>query len=126
MMREIVVNGRFFHGVSRVWNAMDERSFPLLGTGVVLKRCWNGIAGHMWEQFMLPTGLKSDSILWSPANTGPLMMSNQALTIHDLSPLEHPEWFQKRFAVWYRLFFAIAGTAAFKSLSAIGLREAVR
>jgi glycosyltransferase involved in cell wall biosynthesis len=45
--------------------------------------------------------------LWSPANTGPLIIRNQALTIHDLSPLEHPEWFRASFAAWYRLFLPI-------------------
>jgi glycosyltransferase involved in cell wall biosynthesis len=45
--------------------------------------------------------------LWSPANTGPLTVRNQALTIHDLSPLEHPEWFRASFAAWYRLFLPI-------------------
>ena len=35
------------------------------------------------------------------------MVRNQALTIHDLSPLEHPEWFRTGFAVWYRLFLPI-------------------
>jgi glycosyltransferase involved in cell wall biosynthesis len=29
------------------------------------------------------------------------------LTIHDLSPLEHPEWFRKSFSKWYRLFLPI-------------------
>jgi glycosyltransferase involved in cell wall biosynthesis len=46
-------------------------------------------------------------MLWSPANTGPLMVQNQALTIQDLSPLEHPEWFQAGFAAWYRLFLPL-------------------
>ena len=35
------------------------------------------------------------------------MVRRQALTIHDLSPLEHPEWFHTSFAVWYRLFLPI-------------------
>jgi len=35
------------------------------------------------------------------------MVRNQALTIHDLSPLDHPEWFRKSFAVWYRLFLPV-------------------
>jgi glycosyltransferase involved in cell wall biosynthesis len=67
----------------------------------------NGIAGHLWEQFMLPTKMNARSILWSPANTGPLTVRNQALTIHDLSPLEHPEWFRASFTAWYRLFLPL-------------------
>jgi glycosyltransferase involved in cell wall biosynthesis len=34
-------------------------------------------------------------------------VSKQALTIHDLSPLEHPEWFRMSFAAWYRLFLPL-------------------
>jgi glycosyltransferase involved in cell wall biosynthesis len=68
---------------------------------------WQGWRGHAWEQFILPARLSGNSVLWSPANTGPLMIRRQALTIHDLSPLEHPEWFHASFAAWYRLFLPI-------------------
>lgn len=116
MTREIVVNGRFLArrvtGVERYGREI-VRSFrgnyrvekPALS--VVEMTRVNGLAGHAWEQFILPSKLKSGSILWSPANTGPLAVRNQALTIHDLSPLEHPEWFRKNFADWYRLFLPI-------------------
>jgi glycosyltransferase involved in cell wall biosynthesis len=30
------------------------------------------------------------------------MTANQVLTIHDLAPLDHPEWFNPGFAAWYR------------------------
>jgi glycosyltransferase involved in cell wall biosynthesis len=53
---------------------------------------------------VLPRSLSRNTILWSPANTGPILVRNQALTIHDLSPLEHPEWFKPAFALWYRFF----------------------
>jgi glycosyltransferase involved in cell wall biosynthesis len=35
------------------------------------------------------------------------LVRNQALTIHDLSPLEHPEWFRTSFSLWYRLFLPL-------------------
>jgi glycosyltransferase involved in cell wall biosynthesis len=72
----------------------------------------NGAAGHLWEQSILPERLTSNSLLWSPANTGPLLVRNQAVTIHDLSPLEHPEWFRKSFAAWYRLFLPLLAKQA--------------
>ena len=108
MTREIVVNGRF---LSRRITGVERHGREILS--LIGDRCRfektrrNGMSGHMWEQFILPTRVKANSILWSPANTGPLMISNQALTIHDLSPLEHPEWFQKRFAAWYRLLLPL-------------------
>ncbi|MEW6111021.1 MAG: glycosyltransferase family 1 protein [Thermodesulfobacteriota bacterium] len=60
-----------------------------------------GIKGHTWEQLALPLRLRN-KLLFSPANTGPLAIRNQVVTIHDVSPLDHPEWMNSRFAAWYR------------------------
>ena len=107
-MRDIVINGRF---LSRPITGVERYGREILsgfrGKYRVEKTRSNGLAGHAWEQFVLPAKLKSESILWSPSNTGPMLVYNQALTIHDLSPLEHPEWFRKSFAMWYRLFLPI-------------------
>lgn len=59
--------------------------------------------GHLWEQFVLPRRIPSGSLLFSPANTGPVAVANQVLVVHDLSPLEHPEWFAPTFSLWYRM-----------------------
>jgi len=108
MSHEIVVNGRFLSrrvtGVER-YGCEIVRFFR--DSYRVEETRANGIVGHAWEQFILPTRIKSNCILWSPANTGPVLVQNQALTIHDLSMLEHPEWFRKSFAAWYRLFLPI-------------------
>lgn len=108
MANEIVVNGRFLSrrvtGVERYGRAILE----CFGDKYrVEKTRWNGVRGHTWEQFVLPTKLHSSSILWSPANTGPLLIRDQALTVHDLGPLEHPMWFQRDFALWYRIFLPL-------------------
>lgn len=105
MARKIVVNGRFLGrrvtGVERY----GREVLRCLGGGWRLESTrLQGWKGHAWEQFVLPAKLDANSSLWSPANTGPLGVRQQALTIHDLSPLEHPEWFRKGFATWYRLF----------------------
>ena len=65
------------------------------------ERPLRGIAGHLWEQMVLPWIVKG-SLLWSPANVGPLAVTRQVLTIHDLASLDHPEWFDRRFSTWYR------------------------
>jgi glycosyltransferase involved in cell wall biosynthesis len=104
MMREIVVNGRF---LSRRITGVERYGREILAC--IGDRCRlemtrsQGLRGHAWEQWVLPRKLKPESVLWSPANTGPLSVQRQALTIHDLSALEHPEWFQRRFAFWYSL-----------------------
>src|SRR5260221_6549573 len=63
-------------------------------------RALHGIKGHLWEQFYLPTQLKR-RLLWSPGNTGPLGVSRQVVTVHDAATLDHPEWFERKFALWY-------------------------
>ncbi len=63
----------------------------------------DGIAAHLWEQVYLPKKIGRD-LLWSPSNTGPLLVSNQVLTICDVAPLDHPEWFTKKFSSWYKFF----------------------
>ncbi len=107
-MPEIIVNGRF---LSRHITGVERHGREILsligGRCRVEKTRKNGIRGHTWEQFFLPSKMRSDSILWSPANTGPLAVHNQVLTIHDLSPLEHPEYFRKSFSIWYRLFLPL-------------------
>jgi glycosyltransferase involved in cell wall biosynthesis len=108
MTRDIVVNGRFLGrrvtGVERYGREILRQ----IGNSVRIETTrGQGLRGHAWEQFLLPAKLNQHCILWSPANTGPLMIKHQALTIHDLSPLEHPEWFQASFAAWYRLFLPI-------------------
>jgi glycosyltransferase involved in cell wall biosynthesis len=105
---DVVVNGRFLArrltGVERygreILRYLEDRVRLESTRG-------QGIRGHAWEQFILPAKLNPESVLWSPANTGPLVVRNQALTIHDLSPLEHPEWFRASFAAWYRLFLPL-------------------
>ena len=105
MPRDIVVNGRF---LARRVTGNERYGREILrlfqGEHRVETTRTQGALGHAWEQFILPAKLKRDSVLWSPANSGPLAIQNQALTIHDLSPLEHPEWFTKSYSAWYRLF----------------------
>jgi len=63
-------------------------------------RALQGIKGHLWEQFYLPTQLPR-RLLWSPGNTGPIGVTRQVLTVHDMASLDHPEWFERKFALWY-------------------------
>ncbi len=61
------------------------------------------IKGQFWEQLLLPILLsRGGGLLWSPANVGPLAVKNQVVTIHDASTFDHPEWFGRLFATWYR------------------------
>jgi glycosyltransferase involved in cell wall biosynthesis len=105
MPASIVVNARYLSrrltGVERSaaevvshWNGNVQLRRP--------PRHLPGFMGHAWEQLVLPGQLPRGALLWSPANSGPLAVSNQVVSIHDLSPLDHPEWFNPVFAGWYR------------------------
>jgi glycosyltransferase involved in cell wall biosynthesis len=75
------------------------------------ERALKGAAGHLWEQCYLPS-LSAGSLLWSPNNTGPVITRHQVCTIHDIIPIDHPEWFSKSFAAWYKwLLPALAHSA---------------
>jgi glycosyltransferase involved in cell wall biosynthesis len=105
---QVVVNGRFLArrvtGVERY----GREILRFIGENCKIESTRSqGWRGHAWEQFILPVRRGQNSVLWSPANAGPLIVQQQALTIHDLSPLEHPEWFRGSFAAWYRLFLPI-------------------
>ena len=106
----VIVNGRSLaHQMTGVGRYATEILHCLGDRVRIVRPAGNarGALGHVWEQFTLPGLVTGQSILWSPANTGPLSILNQVLTVHDLSPLEHPEWFKPAFAAWYRLFLPI-------------------
>lgn len=63
----------------------------------------HGLSGHLWEQFILPTKLGREQRLWSPANSGPLGVPNQMLTLHDCSALEAPLGLAPGFRLGYRV-----------------------
>src|SRR5580704_5312840 len=76
------------------------RHLPASLDSVKPSQALQGIKGHLWEQLYLPTQLQH-RLLWSPGNTGPLGVSRQVLTVHDAASLDHPEWFERKFALWY-------------------------
>ena len=107
MTHDIIVNARFR---SRAQTGVERYGAEILqriGERVrIVQPEWGlqGTAGHFWEQFILPLLVHPKAVLWSPANTGPLSLSNQVLSLHDLTPLESPEWYQASFSLWYRIF----------------------
>lgn len=62
----------------------------------------SGIPGHLWEQFVLPLRL-DDQLFWNPTCPGPVAVANQVITVHDLTAVEHPEWFDRKYALWNRM-----------------------
>src|SRR6185503_8694964 len=60
--------------------------------------------GNLWEQIDLPLHLKG-GFLFSPANSGPFLYQNQAVTFHDASVFAIPAAYSFWFRLKYRLIF---------------------
>jgi len=60
--------------------------------------------GHLWEQLDLTVYLKKvgNPLLINLVNTAPLLYEKQIITIHDLAFLRHPEWFSRKFYLFYK------------------------
>lgn len=102
-MNQIALNARFYAhrptGMQRYAIELSQRFSEHLDP-VRPARALRGPAGHLWEQCYLPSAVRG-RLLWSPNNTGPLAISRQVCTLHDLIPLDRPQWFNHRFARWY-------------------------
>jgi glycosyltransferase involved in cell wall biosynthesis len=102
-MNQIALNARFYAhrptGMQRYAIEVSERFSQYLDPVRPVDPL-RGAVGHLWEQCYLPSAVRG-RLLWSPNNTGPLAVTRQVCTIHDLIPLDHPEWFNRRFAAWY-------------------------
>jgi glycosyltransferase involved in cell wall biosynthesis len=109
MTNNIAINGRCFaRRVTGVERYAREISKRLTSSRIIQPKNNPGqVAGNLWEQLVLPTQIKQNEILWSPANAGPWLFRNQVITIHDASVFDHPEWFQPSFAAWTRLSWKI-------------------
>jgi glycosyltransferase involved in cell wall biosynthesis len=105
MNDDLVINGRqassgFAGGVSRYTVELAKQ----LTGGVTLhppQRIASGPFGHFWEQAVLPVRARGN-ILFSPANFGPVKHPKHIVTIHDVSPIDHPEWFAPSYVKLFR------------------------
>ena len=101
-MSKIIINCRNlnspFSGIQRYTQELLSRFGDCIDT---VQSSASGFSGHIWEQCVLPFKA-NNRLLWSPANTGPLIVSNQIVTIHDLSVFESNEGFNSKFIAWYQ------------------------
>lgn len=102
---KVVVNSRILSGrltgVQR-YTLSILKHFPDRFQCLAPARGTHGVPGHIWEQLVLP-GRVGGAVLWCPSNTGPLAVTRQVVTVHDLVPFDHPEFLNPRFARWYRV-----------------------
>jgi glycosyltransferase involved in cell wall biosynthesis len=115
------INGRFFvapiTGVQRFAHGLCNALVTQVDTVVFLPadapsvdlpagvRTIRGrLSGHAWEQLELPAlrGAAAIDVLLHPANTVSFSGGHNAVVVHDVLPLTHPEWFAQSYALWHR------------------------
>ena len=75
----------------------------------------SGFRAHLWEQFRLPRAVNGTDIdvFHTPAGQPPLLARVPLVTtIHDVSPIVHPEWFSRQYAALYRVLTPLAVRAS--------------
>ena len=70
------------------------------------------LGGQAWEQIELPRYVPRDALLLSLCNTGPLLLQNQVVAIHDAATLRVPESYNWRFRLWYKILMTGLGRRA--------------
>jgi glycosyltransferase involved in cell wall biosynthesis len=58
--------------------------------------------GHAWEQAALPLLARQAEMIYCPANLAPLASRRNAVVIHDVAALAHPEWYGRAYVTWQR------------------------
>ncbi len=107
-MEQVLVNGLFrrhtLTGVQRYASEITQRWLDWQLPIRVLdppQSLASTAALHLWEQ-TLPGFKHRSGLLWSPANSGPLLYKENAVTVHDGAVLSNPEWFSPQYAAWKR------------------------
>jgi len=65
----------------------------------------SGVTAHVWDQIVLPAlATRHDiDVVHAPAGLPPLACPiPTVMTVHDLAPVRHPEWFTSKYALYYR------------------------
>jgi glycosyltransferase involved in cell wall biosynthesis len=118
----IVVNARAaaraqVGGVERWAREMAAR-LPALRPGAYAvarpPRALAHAAGHVWEQGLLPAYARGRgaSLVYSPANLAPLAWPRNAVLLHDVAALRHPEWYSPAYVRWQRWIVPRAARSA--------------
>jgi glycosyltransferase involved in cell wall biosynthesis len=71
-------------------------------------------AGQAWEQLALPAlaAARRADLVYSPANLAPVGWPRNAVLIHDVVALRHPEWYSRTYVGWQRRVLPAAARRA--------------
>lgn len=86
------------------------------------------LTGHLWEQIELPFYVrKNKSRLINLCNSAPLIKPD-TVAIHDIQTKVHPEFFSKKFALWYNIlnYFNIKNSKKIITVSEFSKNEIIK
>ena len=104
--------------------------YPTVSSADVPSPTHSGIRAHAWEQTALPRAIDNHELdlFHTPAGQPPLTARTPLVTtIHDISPITHPEWFSRGYATLYRILtpLAVRRSARVLTVSEFALNEIV-
>ncbi|ERT66125.1 glycosyltransferase, group 1 family protein [Cetobacterium somerae ATCC BAA-474] len=130
---------RFAHEIIReLDNVVKPREYKILvPKNIVYKElkyknieieiCGN-LEGHLWEQLELPLYVKKNKgQLLNLCNTAPIINPG-VIAIHDIQTKVHPEFFSKKFALWYNIlnYFNIKNSKKIITVSEFSKNEIIK
>jgi glycosyltransferase involved in cell wall biosynthesis len=104
-------------GVERWAREMAERLPRLRPDEYLVARPPRGFAhraGHAWEQAALPllARRRGASLIYCPANLGPVAGRGNVVLLHDVASLRHPEWYTRGYVAWQRRLLPLVARRA--------------
>lgn len=130
MKRKIVVNGailqRSISGIPRATTHLMEALGELPDTSVTAvaptrrrsrSSLVNAVQDTWWDLRGAECAAGQADLLVSPCNIGRAGQIPNLLVVYDIMPLEHPEYFDKKFAAYYRHFMPYALRRATRTIT---------
>src|SRR5262245_18451561 len=99
-MASIALNARLFSYRSTETQRYGTQMASRLHDLLKIVRPDDAFNGQLWEQMYLPA-ITAGRLLWSPNSTGPVAVAHQVCTVHDIMPIDHPEWFSSKVVSWH-------------------------
>lgn len=96
-------------GVDSLPEPFDE--YASIKNAAVPSPTHSGVQAHRWEQTTLPRAIRQYDLdaFHTPAGQPPMVARTPLITtIHDISPITHPEWFSWKYSTFYRLLTPLA------------------
>jgi glycosyltransferase involved in cell wall biosynthesis len=70
------------------------------------------VAGHLWEQGLLPLQAAGAALILCPANLAPVLARRTVVVIHDAAPLRHPEAYSRAYVAYQRRILPLIAARA--------------